>query len=380
MTAPGAPVLVLGVRRSGTTLLRVMLDRSPELAVPDESYFVPQLARRHRGPVDVDAFLDDLRRLPTLVEWRVSADAVAPRLRPGMTTGEAIGAVFATYAAERGKERWGDKTPLYMQYLPLLEQLFPDARFVHLVRDGRDAALSFLSVPAGIMTEGWGHPRDAAGFACQWATEVRAARELGRRVGTARYLEVGYEALVAEPEAGLRGICAFLGLAYDEAMVDYAGKTESARKEHQQRLERAAAGRRAELAHGDGAGRRRRLRGGGGRPPARARVRGDDARPRRPPAGRLPRADRRLARRRRGDAALAALAAPTPAARADVQLTPDTRAQSMAKRSLRPRSGRLQGCAPAAGGGSSRGIPLLRNPAWRVTTARRGRGRRRACR
>jgi hypothetical protein len=236
MTAPGAPVLVLGVRRSGTTLLRVMLDRSPELAVPDESYFVPQLARRHRGPVDADAFLDDLRRLPTLVEWQVSADAVAPRLLPGMTTGEAIGAVFATYAAERGKARWGDKTPLYMQYLPLLEQLFPDARFVHLVRDGRDAALSFLSVPTGIMTEGWGHPRDAAGFACQWATEVRAARELGRRVGTARYLEVGYEALVAEPEAGLRGICAFLGLAYDEAMVDYAGKTESARKEHQQRL------------------------------------------------------------------------------------------------------------------------------------------------
>ena len=82
MTAPGAPVLVLGVRRSGTTLLRVMLDRSPELAVPDESYFVPQLARRHHGPVDVDAFLDDLRRLPTLVEWGVSADAVAPRLLP----------------------------------------------------------------------------------------------------------------------------------------------------------------------------------------------------------------------------------------------------------------------------------------------------------
>ena len=86
------------------------------------------------------------------------------------------------------------------------------------------------------MTEGWGHPRDAAGFACQWATEVRAARELGRRVGTARYLEVGYEGLVAAPEAGLGAICAFAGLAYDDAMVDYAGKTASARKEHQQRL------------------------------------------------------------------------------------------------------------------------------------------------
>ena len=100
-----------------------------------------------------------------------------------MTTGEAIAAVFAAYAAERDKARWGDKTPLYMQHLDLLERLFPDARYVHLIRDGRDAALSFLSVPAGLMTEGWGHPRDAAGFACQWATEVAAARALGARVG-----------------------------------------------------------------------------------------------------------------------------------------------------------------------------------------------------
>jgi sulfotransferase family protein len=236
MPAAGPPVIVLGVRRSGTTLLRVMLDRNPELAVPDESYFVPQLARRHRGVVDPDAFLDDLRRLPTLAEWGLEPDAVAARLRPGMPAGEAIAAVFATYAAERGKPRWGDKTPLYMQHLPVLERLFPDARYVHLIRDGRDAALSFLSVPAGLMTEGWGHPRDARGFACQWATEVIAARVLGARVGPSRYLELRYEALVADTEAALRAICAYADLVYDPGMLDYVGRTDSARKAHQQRL------------------------------------------------------------------------------------------------------------------------------------------------
>jgi sulfotransferase family protein len=233
---PGPPVIVLGVRRSGTTLLRVMLDRSPELAVPDESYFVPQLAHRHRGTVDPTAFVDDLRRLPTLVEWDLKPDAVAERLRPGMTAGEAVSAVFATYAAERGKERWGDKTPLYMQHLATLERLFPGARFVHLIRDGRDAALSFLSVAPGLMTEGWGHPRDAQGFACQWATEVAAARGLGSRVGPARYLELRYEELVADPEAALREVCAFAALDYDPGMLDYVGRTDSARKAHQQRL------------------------------------------------------------------------------------------------------------------------------------------------
>ena len=154
-----------------------------------------------------------------------------------MTTGDAIAAVFEAYAAERGKSRWGDKTPLYMQHLPLLERLFPTARFVHLIRDGRDAALSFLSVPAGIMTEGWGHPRDAAGFACQWRTEVSDARVLGERVGATRYLEVRYEALVADPDAELRRICSFAALDYDDAMLAYVGQTDSARKEHQRRLD-----------------------------------------------------------------------------------------------------------------------------------------------
>jgi hypothetical protein len=234
--AAGPPVIVLGVRRSGTTLLRVMLDRNPALAVPDESYFVPQLARRHRGTVDPASFVDDLRRLPTLVEWGLSPEVIARRLRAGMTTGEAISAVFAAYAAERGKPRWGDKTPLYMQHLPLLERLFPEARFVHLVRDGRDAALSFLSVPAGIMTAGWGHPRDAAGFASQWVTDVRAARDLAARVGRGRYLELRYEALVADPPTEVHRVCVFAGLDYDDEMLGYVGRTDSARKEHQQRL------------------------------------------------------------------------------------------------------------------------------------------------
>ena len=124
-----------------------------------------------------------------------------------------------------------------MQYLPLLERLFPRAVYVHLIRDGRDAATSFLEVPDGIMTAGWGHPRDAAGFAAQWATEVRAARALGARVGATRYLEVRYEALVAAPDEELRRVSAFAGLEYDDGMLGYVGRTDSARKDHQKRLD-----------------------------------------------------------------------------------------------------------------------------------------------
>lgn len=231
------PVFVLGVRRSGTTLLRVMLDRHPQLALPDESYFIPQLADRHRGPIDVGAFVDDLRRLPTLGEWGVDVGAVRPKLRPGQAPGEAIGAVYEVYAEAHGKRRWGDKTPMYMQRLPLLERLFPTARYVHLVRDGRDCALSFLQMPEGIVTRSWAHPRDAAGFACQWRAEVVAAHELGKRVGP-RMLEVRYERLVTEPEETLRTICDHIGLPYDAEMLDYAGQVDVTRQPHQQSLQR----------------------------------------------------------------------------------------------------------------------------------------------
>src|SRR3954467_15293371 len=160
-----------------------MLNRHSQLAVPDESYFVPQLADRHLRRIDADDFVDDLRRLNTLAEWNVPLDKVRARLHDGMSTGAAIGTVYAVYAEERGKPRWGDKTPMYMQNLRLLKRLFPDARFVHLIRDGRDAALSFLAMPRGIVTETWMHPRTAADFACQWATEVAAGRRLRRRPG-----------------------------------------------------------------------------------------------------------------------------------------------------------------------------------------------------
>ena len=230
------PLLILGVSRSGTTLLRVILDRSPGVAIPDESFFVLLLARRHGRTIERQRFLEDVRRLPTVAAWGLRAEDVAPRLRSGMDVGAAIAAIFETYAERAGKPRWGDKTPMYMRHLPLLERLFPAAQYVHLVRDGRDAAASFVQMPAGTFTRTWAHPGRPAAFACLWRTEVRAARALGRRVGPGRYHETRYEDLVAEPDRVVREICAFAGLPFEESMLDYAGAVDVSAKPHQQRL------------------------------------------------------------------------------------------------------------------------------------------------
>jgi hypothetical protein len=214
-----------------------MLDRNSQLAVPDESFFVPVLADRHLLRADARDVVDDLRRLSTIKEWRVPLDEVRARLEDGMPIGRALATVYEVYADEQGKPRWGDKTPMYMRHLPLLRRLFPDAQYVHLLRDGRDAAVSFLSLPEGVAFETWGHPRTAADFAALWHTEVTAARRHGRRVGAARYHEVRYEELVADPDRVLRGICAFAGLPFEGAMTEHAGSG-SADRAHQQSLKR----------------------------------------------------------------------------------------------------------------------------------------------
>jgi hypothetical protein len=221
------PLIVLGVGRSGTTLLRVMLDRNSELAIPYESFFVPQLAHRHGRRPQLDEFLDDLGRLRTLYDWGIAPEDVRPRLRAGMTTSEAIGAIFETYAERHGKPRWGDKTPLYMQQLPLLERLFPDALWVHLVRDGRDAALSFLELPPGFSGKTWAQPRTVAQFAARWRSEILAARRLGRHSGS-RYLELRYEDLVAEPERELQRVCEHGSLRWEPGMLDHTRVSDAA--------------------------------------------------------------------------------------------------------------------------------------------------------
>jgi len=230
------PLILLGVSRSGTTLLRVILDRSPGIAIPDESFFVPLLARRHGRTIDAERFLDDVARIPTIRDWGVSIADVAARVRSGMPIGDAIAEIYEAYAAAVGKPRWGDKTPMYMRHLALLEDLFPDAQYVHLIRDGRDAALSFLQMPEGTFTRTWAHPRTPAEFACLWRKEVGDARALGRRVGATRYHEVRYEELVAEPEAAIRGICEYAAIPFGAAMLDYTGAVDVSAKPHQQRL------------------------------------------------------------------------------------------------------------------------------------------------
>jgi hypothetical protein len=197
-----------------------MLDSHPSLAIPPESHFIPKLARQRPryerdDRFDTSAFLADLFENNRYQRWELPASEVRRALDAGRasTYPEAIRAVYSLYAARAGKPRYGDKTPGYVRHLPVLADLFPEARFVYIIRDGRDVALSLLDVE-------WG-PTTLEKAARRWRKYVEAGLAAGQTLGPGRYLEVRYEELVAHPEATLRRLCSFVGLSYDVAMLRY---------------------------------------------------------------------------------------------------------------------------------------------------------------
>lgn len=234
-TGAGPPTIVLGVSRSGTTLLKEMLDRHSELAIPSESYFVTQVWDRHGERADAEELVDDLGRIARVEEWGVTAEDIRARLPAHATFQDVIAAVYLAYAEARGKRRYGDKTPVYMQRLDVIDRAFPGARYVHIVRDGRDAGLSFAAMKRKPRFN-LSRPRRLAEFACAWRLEIEGAQRFGARIGPARYVELRYEDLVAAPEERLREVCGFLGLEFEPGMLEYHRDVDPGRLQDHPRL------------------------------------------------------------------------------------------------------------------------------------------------
>lgn len=197
-----------------------MVDSHPDIAIPDESHFVVRYGSvqdRYERPdgFALERFLHDVLNHPWFRRWGLPPETVAASLRasPPASYPDAIRAVFAAYARERGKGRYGDKTPRYVMNMPLLSDLFPESRFLHVIRDGRDVALSHLDAGAG--------PPTLAGNAWWWKRYILQGRKDGWRLGAQRYREVRYEDVVDDPEHHVREICGFFDLEFHEDMLRY---------------------------------------------------------------------------------------------------------------------------------------------------------------
>lgn len=208
------PVFIVGMPRSGTKLLRTLLNRHSLIGIPEfESHFIPYYAQEDRdwralqAPEEFRRFYQHIgasnfcrrlgRDVPDCEAWRQAVEE--------WSCAGVMEALFRLYAAGRGKPIWGDKTPQYLTQLPLLARLYPAGRFIHIVRDPRDYCAS--------VQKAWGkHPYRSAQ---RWADEVARCRADGAALGEQRFLEVRYEDLLTDTEAVMRRISEFLGVPFE---------------------------------------------------------------------------------------------------------------------------------------------------------------------
>lgn len=216
------PLFIIGISRSGTKLLRDLLNNHSRVGVADiESKFIPLFYRlfgewdENRLKNDFDMIFRQFEKTPFYEEMSLRNRPVAKKecfdSIEEWTLAGVIEALFRTSAQEhlKGKMIWGDKTPNYLLFVPLLKQLFPRARFIHIIRDVRDISLS--------ARKAWG--RNIYITAQRWIDYISKCRKDAAKFSPSDYIEVTYEQLINDPAPQLAGLCAFLGIKFEDHMT-----------------------------------------------------------------------------------------------------------------------------------------------------------------
>ena len=234
---PSDPIFVVGVARSGTTLLSAMLSAHSRLDCGPESRFFARY--RHLGPRERERLLEpatwpgpaldfiaSLRNQghPVVGLFGLELEDVRAYLAAGTPSlATMLESLTVLHARRAGKARWIEKTPRHLLMTDLLRQLWPEARIVRIVRDPRDVALSLAGLPFA--------KDSVVGNLVRVDQDHRASRH--RIAADPLAMTLRYEDLVTEPERELRRICEFVGEAYEPGMLDARESAASVAAEHE---------------------------------------------------------------------------------------------------------------------------------------------------
>jgi hypothetical protein len=222
------PLFVVGRPRSGTKLLRTLLNEHPDVSIPPaETHFIVPAIKRY----GLEPKLDHERRFEkfyvelagsTFYRNMKSMGRVLSKAQlqnADLNSWASLCEVILKFYGPKGLEHaaiWGDKTPSYLTHMALLKRAFPAARFLHIVRDPRDYCLSMRKV--------WG--RNPLLSAELWRADIQSARQAGEPLGN-DYAEVRFERLLSAPEETLCSVCAFIGIDYLPSMVNMSLPSEN---------------------------------------------------------------------------------------------------------------------------------------------------------
>jgi hypothetical protein len=217
------PIFVVGVDRSGTTLLNMMLDAHPDLFITYEQRTIINFYEKlsYYGDLSVEEnsirLINDILNDDNVKLNFPTATLANFNVKECNSFANIIKSLYKLVLINNDKLMWGDKDPIYTEHIETLNEIFPDAKFIHLVRDGRDVALS-------LMTKTWG-PNTFSNAIMYWEKTVHITRRLLKMLDCAQSIELKYEDLVTSPEENLQHLCSFLQLEYNEKMLNsYSAK------------------------------------------------------------------------------------------------------------------------------------------------------------
>jgi hypothetical protein len=222
-TGEAPPVFIFGFDRSGTTLFSMMIGAHPDIAVPFSTtglwYRYGQKLEEYNGltsECDVKAMVRDLLSEERIRLWDVEFNL--EEMTRGMPLGNypmVINRFHSEYARLKSKPRWGNIDIDTINNMDLANSWFPGGQFIHIVRDGRDVAISNMAQCFS--------PAVSIGHCAKlWDRRVYTNIKMGRILGGAKYLIIRYEDLILETEKTLQQVCKFLKVDYSAQMLNYA--------------------------------------------------------------------------------------------------------------------------------------------------------------
>lgn len=194
------PIFIVGAPRSGTTLLRSILDSHPSICCPiwETGFFV-----RFHSIVDGD------------VKELIRDNPDFPLTREGLMDWgrQSFCDLMNRLTAKSHKPRRGEKTPAHVLHIGMIHEMFPKAQFVHIIRAGTDVVRS-------LRNKSWA-PRNTKHCISLWVDSIRSGREQAKNLPAGAYLEIRYESLTTQPEKTIQDLCQFLGEDFDSKMLDF---------------------------------------------------------------------------------------------------------------------------------------------------------------
>lgn len=207
-----------------------MLTSHENVIIPPESHFFLWLEEKYSKGINEENefnFIQDLFNSTKFETWNISREQIEKLIiGNSLSYSELIQSIYLLYGEIHGKNHllaWGDKNKLWKEKLPAIVTHFPDSKFIHLVRDGRDVACSFKELKS-IRTDS--HyapdlPTEIDEIAIRWDSNISAIEQFLNTVKTTNKILLRYEDLLSNPLEELRKLSNFLEIGFSDSMLNY---------------------------------------------------------------------------------------------------------------------------------------------------------------